>query len=310
MSDAHQAYQLELAEEQLDRGQVDTAIHSLTRLLGEDPEHAGAHALLALALLRNKRLYAAQTEARRALELEPELLMAQLAAAMIAIAQRRFRDAERQLHDARALYPDAPAVDDALARLYSAWGRDAEALDHNRRACELAPDDVHFLSLRSRLEFDRGNRDIAAQLARNALQLDPESVEALSVLGHCALAAGRPDDARAHAAWALQVDPTDSNALALLGSIKARQSWVLGVWWRFQSFLSAGSRTRTVLSLLGMYLAYRAALLALDDNGHPDWQMPLSALWLGFCVYTWVAPGLFWRSVRRELQQVRLRPGF
>jgi hypothetical protein len=65
-----------------------------------------------------------------------------------------------------------------------------------------------------------------------------------------------------------------------------------------------------MLYLVGFYLVYRILSIAFEDNGHEDWSTMLSIGWLGFCVYTWFAPVLFYRSLRKELTQVHLREGF
>lgn len=310
MNDAGHGYWLQMAERYYAHGQINEAIDALLRLLGEDPDQAGAHAFLALCLVKRKRLHAAALEAGRALELEPDSPFAHLAAAIVATAGRRFRDAETHLQSARELDPDSASIADAFARLYSAWGRDAQALVEARRACELEPGDLDYQALLASLELRRGERQKAEALAREVLAAHPEHVEALCVLGHCELAAGRTDSARDHAVWALQIDPMDAEALTLMAAVKARRSWLLGLWWRFQSYISAGSRTRAVVLLLGIFLLYRIALIALPEHGLSHWAGPLSYLWLAFCAYTWIAPSLFWRSIKRELEQVRLRPGF
>ncbi|MGO1069401.1 tetratricopeptide repeat protein [Lysobacter sp. CA199] len=299
-----------MAERYYAHGRVDAAIDALLRLLGEDAEQADAHAFLALCLVKRKRLHAANLEAQRALELAPESGFAHLAAAIVAIARREFESAQSHLLTARESDPDSAAIADAFARLYLAWGRDAQALEHARRACELDPDDPDYPALLASLELRRGDRARAEALARDVLRAHPEHLEALCVLGHCELAAGRTDSARDHAAWALQIDPTDGDALTLMAAVKARRSWLLGLWWRLQSFVSAGSRTRAVTLLLGIFLLYRVALIALPQNGLSQWTGPLSYAWLAFCAYTWIAPGLFWRSLKKELDQVKLRPGF
>lgn len=301
---------LELALRQLRQGQIDAAMDTLVQRLGDDPDDAEAHALLARCLLQRKRPHAAAIEARRAIEEEPESLSALLAAAAVAIAQRKLAQAQEHLHTAQSLYPDLAVVHDSYARLYLAWGREAQAGEHNRQACELDPEDTDYLALRAWLAFQAGDRAQAERWALEVLNDEPDHVEALCVLGHCALARGDADSAREHAAWALQIDPMDERALTLLGAIKARQNWLLGLWWRFQSYVSAGSRTRAVVLLLGMFLVYQITLIALDDHGQQQLIAPLSYLWLGFCLYTWIAPSWFWRSVRRELEQVRLRPNF
>lgn len=297
---------LAYADDLLDRGHVDQAIDILTRILGEHPDEADAHALLALALIRRKRLHAARLEADAAAALDPESLTVHIALAAVLTARREFVKAESELMTAMGMAPESGGLHAQLARLYRARGRDREAMESAVRACELEPHSANHWALRAWLEYAAGRRDAAREHATAALETDPEHVEALIVLGHCDLAAGHIDDARSHAAWALQNDPTDEGALTLLCAIKARRSPILGLWWRLQNFLSAGSQQRTILLLVGMYLVYRILMIALDDRGHDSWLPWLSFAWLGFCVYTWVAPGLFRKSVNRELETVSL----
>jgi hypothetical protein len=40
------------------------------------------------------------------------------------------------------------------------------------------------------------------------------------------------------------------------------------------------------------------------------WAVGLQFAWIAFAVYTWVAPAMFMRSIRRETEQVSLRPDF
>lgn len=291
-------------------GHHDQAIDVLTRVLGEAPDHSDAHAILALCLIRRKRLYAAELEAAQALSLEPESHLAHIAMASVQIAHRKFKQAEAHLDAARELFPESDENHRLAASLYQAWGQPDRALTEISRASELDPDDAGIWADYGSIEYERGQRGQARLHAERALEIDPEHIDALTLLGHCDLAAGRADEARAHAVWALQNDPTDAGALTLLAAVKARQSWLLGLWWRFQTWVGAGSSRRAIALLVGMYLLYRTAGIALDEHGLKDWAGWLSWIWLGFCAYTWFAPDIFMRSVRRELETVKLRPDY
>jgi tetratricopeptide (TPR) repeat protein len=256
------------------------------------------------------RLHAAQLEASQALLLDPDSEVAHMAMAAVSIAHRKFREAEAHLEAAHTLSPEDADILAMSASLYQAWDKPDQALDNIARAHAMAPDDPGILAQYGRIEFLRGRREPARGFAERALEIDPEHVDALTLLGHCDLAAGRVEDARRHAVWALQNAPGDEGALTLLAAVKARQSWFLGLWWRFQTWISAGSNRRAIALLVGMYLLYRAVGIALVDNGQQDGASVLSVVWLGFCVYTWFAPSIFQKSVRRELETVRLRPDY
>lgn len=301
---------LRIAAERYRRGHYDAAIDALCSLLGDEPDSAEAHALLAHSLLQCNRLHAAELEAHRALALDPEGLQPLLACGAVALALRQTRAADEFLQDARARYPFSDEVVDQLARLAIVNGDDARAEQLNAQARELDPESVDHVALAAWLALRRGDCMQVRTLALDALRVDACHVEALCVLGSVHLARGELDDARDVAASVLRVDPMNREGLALLAGIKARTSVLLGLWWRFQGFVAAGSRTRGITILLTIFLVYRIAAITLETNGLAHLATPLSALWLAFCAYTWIAPGLFWKSVRRELAQVRLRPDF
>lgn len=294
----------------LRNGHIDQAIDVLTRVLGEAPEDAHAHAALALCLVSRRRLHAAKLEAAQAVTLDPDAPLAHLAMASVSIAHREFPAAEAHIDAARALSPEHPEAYRLAAALYRAWGRMDRARDEIAKALALSPDSPDTLARHGWIDFEDGRRDEARAMAERALARDPEHVDALTLLGHCDLAEGRVEDARAHAVWALQNEPGDGGALALLAAIKARQSWVLGVWWRLQTWLTAGTQRRAITLLVGMYLAYRMLGVTLHTQGHADAAALLSYAWLAFCVYTWFAPSIFRRSLKREMETVRLRPDY
>ena len=110
--------------------------------------------------------------------------------------------------------------------------------------------------------------------------------------------------------WALGADATDRAALALLCSVKARDNPLLGLWWRFQAFVGAGSPMRTVAIVIGLYVVYRIMTIALGQFGHAQAAGIASIGWLLFCVYTWVAPAMFAKMLAREMQSVSLKPDY
>lgn len=301
---------LQLAADRYRRGQYDDAIDALCTLLGGDPDVAEAHALLAHCLLRRKRLHAAEFEAGQALALAPDSMESLVAAAAVALAKRRLDQASELLERALGIDPMSDDVLDHMARLAIVRGKEAEAVALNREAQSLDPERPDHVALGAWLALRRGDRDQARAEALRALDMDAENVEALCVLGEAHLADGRVDEAREAAAWALDIDPMSEEALSLLAGIKARRSLALGLWWRFQSFIASGSRTRAIALLIALFVAYRAAAITLEIQGLERLSLPLSIAWFGFCAYTWIAPSIFWKAVSRELRQVRLRPGF
>lgn len=299
-----------LAMDALTRGQTEVAIERLTQILAEDPDNADAHALLSLALIRSKRLYAARIEAARAMELEPESFFSHMAVASVETASRNFSTAEKHYETALSIDPESAYARERLARLYFLWDRRKEANEQIMQACELDPEDMDcMISKAAFMHADGYNKD-AESVVREALQINPTHLDALVLLGEIQLSNGDIQHAKENAIWALQEDPNDESALQLLVSIKARESMLLGAWWRFQTFISSGSSTRTITLLIGMFMAYRISLILLEENQLADWINFVSAVWLGFCIYTWVAPGIFRSQLKAEMKLVELKSDF
>jgi hypothetical protein len=142
------------------------------------------------------------------------------------------------------------------------------------------------------------------------LEITPEMPEALVVKGHILLRRGQVDEAREHAIWALRQDPSDHSALVLLASVKARRNPFLGAWWRFNTWLGSLGQGRWLLVLLGGYVAYSVGTIAARQQGNQGLAGLLTMAWLGLCIYSWVGPGLFQRSLAKDLQDVRLDRDF
>jgi len=282
------------------------AIETLRQALTLDADSAHAHALLALCLHEQERVHAAEYEARAALTLNPEFPFAHYAMAMVCIAQREFKTAEHHLNAALALEPGNPSLLRALAQLYSLWDRTREVLPLLEKAREIDPDDPETWAALGDHHRDQRDFKQAEVCARRALEIEPENANALLTMGYLLLARNETQEAKEHALVVLRGNALHPGAIQLLGAVKARQSLLLGVWWRFNSFFAGGSMTRRVVLLIGMYIAYRAATIALDDFGYQQASTWTSYIWLGFCVYTWVGPAVFQKQLSKELAPASL----
>jgi tetratricopeptide (TPR) repeat protein len=170
------------------------AIDLLRRALAIDPDHARAHAMLALALLGAKRLAGAEIECRLALALDGNEPFCHHAAAAVLRAQRK---------------------------LDEAWEHCEIAL-----AADSTDADVHVLA--AGIRELRGQPDEARALLVAALEREPAHAGALTRLARLELDAHRlvrGDDAgaEAHTRFALHQDATDRDALELWAAIKARR---------------------------------------------------------------------------------------
>lgn len=298
---------IDRARQQLGHGATAAAVETLRLALTVDPEHAFAHALLAVCLHDQKRLYAARHEAAQALLLEPESAFGHYAMALVLTAKRRFPQAEAHLRQCIALEPGRAEYWRMLANLHNLWGRDKDVPAMLEKAREMDPDDPDIWADMARYQlFQKGDRALAQQHAQSTLTLQPDHPQGLVIMGFILLQQGRADAAREHALWALRRNPTDEFALSLFCAIQARKSLFLGLWWRLSTFIGAGTITRMMLILTGAFAVYRFTAMLLGDYGHAEAQAGLHIAWLALCVYTWVGPQIFAKQLKKELQTVKL----
>jgi Tfp pilus assembly protein PilF len=286
------------------------AIDLLRGALSHDPDHARAHALLALALLGAKRLPAAEIEATAALALESDSPFVHYVMAAVLSAQRKLGPAWE--HCELALATDPTDVD---AHVLGAWicdlrGDQARARELLAEALELEPDHTGALVRFARIELEARNLGEATRYAEEALRGKPADVDAHVVAGLIALVRGDDAEAEQHARFALEQSSTDEDALRLWASIKARRSPLLGLWWRFNALVSIGGDRRRVGMLLGSFVLAQLAIILAGALGLDLLERVFGWAWLGFCAYTWFAPALWKRMLAQDLGKVELDPTF
>ena len=292
--------------QRLSRGDPTSAIELLRRFLSGAPDHALAHALLAHALVDAKRVHAAELEAGLALASEPELVTAHVAMARVLVARRKWKAAEQHLETALALDPIDTAVLCTRAALYTQWGRKREAFADLERARGLEPDDPDVLAQLAELHLDAGQVADAERVAREALA-QHATPTAIEVLGYVALRRGEAEIARQHVAWILHDYPHHQGALTLLAAIKARESKLLGLWWRYSVWMQDLGSTRAILVLVGAFAVYRAATILMEGTANATLLPIVQLFWYAAVAYSWVGPALFRRMLEKELEKVVLK---
>jgi Tfp pilus assembly protein PilF len=304
------SWTLDCAALALRHGNATGAVEDIRGVLGEDPENARAHALLAFALLSLRRRHAARHEAELAIACDPEQAFPHRIRGYVALAENDAARANAAFEQAVSLNPDDEQNLLGLARCHLAARRFGPATQMLARVLEADASSSDAYEVQARLELERGDLPAAEEAAQRALAIDPESAEALTLLGTVRLRGGNAEAARDLALWALQLDPSDDGALRLMADIKARQSWHLGLWWRLMTWLSRLGIERAMLVMTLMFVVQHAGVLLLNDLGYEQAALGLSILWLIFCAYTWGAGSIQQRMVAKELESVRLKPGF
>lgn len=299
-----------LGRAQLAHGNLHGAVEMFKRALSENPDDAEAHAVLSLVLLRQKRLHAAEHEAQLALTLEAELPLAHAAAASVALARRQFPRAKEHIDRLLELEPQDADNLRLLARYYDLTGKQEQRREALLRALPLGLSDSYTLTALGEEALERGDLAEAERRAREALEADAQFLDALVLMGQVYLRRGNVTEARDHAIWALRQNASDPGALRLLVDIQARKSWLLGLWWRWATWMGTLSDTRGMLVLLGAYATQRIATQAALDLKQPEAASLISLAWLGIVAYSWIGPSLFNRMLQRELEGVKMNERF
>jgi len=299
---------LELARRQLAIGQLGGAVESLRGALAEDPDHPDVHALLALTLHDMKRLHAADHEAGIALSLDPLGVLPLTASGIVHLSRRHLGAAEERFEQLRQLRPEDPDPLRLLARVRKLQNRRREQKELLDESLARDPEDVDTLSDLADWHLERGDLEEAERLVRQALEIEPEDPDALLTMGHLLLRRGEVEAAREHAVWALRKNPTDRGALHLLAAVKSRRNPLLGLWWRYSTWMGSLGEGRAIVVLLVAYVAYRFAVITAQEVlEQPGIAALVSLGWLGIVAYTWFGPAIFYRSLKKELAGVELK---
>jgi Flp pilus assembly protein TadD len=293
MTHAAAETKISAAAKLINAGSLSSAERLLKDVLAIEPDHARGHALMALILYRRDRPAAAVRQADVAIGLDPtEEAFRFKALALIKLGrQNSAMDAAAAAARAAPLSGSAASVQ-AIA--FESARRPAEAEAAFRRAVSLDPASLSVRASLGRFLLRRGDRRGAERVAQD-LPPDADAEVAILLRGELALASGKGLDARDCALMVLRQDATNRAALRLLTQVKASQSPLLGLWWRWSVFI--GSK-RPWIRLLIVPPAVLAATLVPFGLG----------LWL--LAYLAICRRVFQHMLARELRIPRLRADF
>lgn len=291
-------------------GDYNGGIELLKEALSVSPDSGYLHSYLSIGLIRTKRLAAAEYEARLGLEMEPNSPYAHYTFASLLHVKRDFKNALEHLEQTLAIDPEDVDALELLSRVYAELGHLDKAKSALDKALELAPDEPDVLVCMAEFWVRQNQQDRAEHFFNEALSIEPQHLEALVGKGHVLLRKGEVEEAREHAIWALQQEPNNSAALGLLTAVKTRKSFLMGSWWRINSWLVSGNDSRTILLMISAYVIFRVLALALGDLGFEVTGAIVSLLWIGIVIYMWVGPAWFSKKLKAELQTVTLKNDF
>ncbi len=286
------------------------AIDQLKQLLGQEPNHAEAHGLLAMCLLAQKRVGAAEFEIKLALQGDPMQPFLHLVQAEILLCKNQRKQALQACDRAQELAPESaePLLKKVRILVFYDNFREAKAILDT--AASLAPNAYTVPLLYSQIALGLGEIKLAETFAREALGRNPQAEEANVLMGKILLAQGDAKAAAEHARFIILNNPDSQAGLTLLANIKARGNLFLGFWWRFNNYLTNMSQLRQVSWLIGGFLLFNLLAQILKDMGYSTLSSLLSTAWLGLVIYSWVAIPMYTRMVKKELAKFQFNRNF
>lgn len=192
----------------MDIYRYDDAVECLYRALAEDPDHARAHALLAICLLEQGSNDKALSEARRAIQLDAEAAFNFYVLGWIHARRGRLNDSRRVLDEGLRLDPTYVDLHELKSDVHLGLRQLESALESAREGLSYEPRHLGCLNRYARALQRLGRSREAHEILSDALSLDPSDAETHSNLGQVLISLGRPEDARAHLREALRIDPT------------------------------------------------------------------------------------------------------
>ncbi len=238
-------------------GDPKEALELAEELVADNPESAGAHALIGTVLAELQEYDRAREAFDTAWKIKPGHIIAgrslarldlqkgdrdaayqrytdvlakhpgnvpvSVAAAQLDLASKDLETAELRLKQAIANYPDDPRPRTLLAQTYQAVGRLEDALSIVASPSAQALGNPAFLEVAGRLNHRAGRFDTADELFTRLVALAPTSSQAYLYRGLSLQGLGNNEAARSALERAITLDPTNRNARASLAGLEIRE---------------------------------------------------------------------------------------
>ncbi|WP_375771732.1 tetratricopeptide repeat protein [Archangium gephyra] len=173
-----------LARLQCRTGKAAQAESWLREQLQAKPDALAPRTALVQALLCQKKLDAAATEAKRILKSEERNVRAMQLLAQVYYRERKYELARMVLENARTVAPDEAATHNALGLVLLALGTKPAALESFKKASELKPDFAEARNNLGALLNEAQDHAAAARELEAAVQAAPDFVSARLNLGN------------------------------------------------------------------------------------------------------------------------------
>jgi Tfp pilus assembly protein PilF len=182
---------LQMAEQQLEKGQTERARDSLQDVLRGSPDDARAHLLLARVLFEMRDMGGAQAALTRARRLSPDLAEVDYWQGVLAQASGEPAEAHAAYQAACSKAQDSAAYLCALLEAKLAMGDAEAALAAATARLQEFPRDARLRMLTAAAAAQQGDLDLAEKVYEQALDLDPSNEDAREGLAQVLCLAGR-----------------------------------------------------------------------------------------------------------------------
>lgn len=276
------------------QSRYDLAEQEVRRVLGEMPNDASAHALLALCLVHQEKLEEAERAAGEAISRAPDWAYPHNCRSVVLEYRRRFAEAEKAAREAVRLDPLDADYRARLATTLFRQGKWKETYDTAMEGLQHDPEHDGCNHLRTMALTKLGRQRDAVASVDAILARDPENAMAHANKGWALMHERQPREALEHFRESLRIDPTLEYAQhGIVEALKARNPiyrWILAYF----LWMARLSDTVRWAVIIGGWLGMRALSGVADSNpALAPWILPLVVAYLVFVLLTWFAYPLF-----------------
>ena len=204
------------------RGVLEEAVAHWLEVIRLDPNHAGAHYNIGVAMIHQRKANEALRHLSKAVQLRPEHAKAHANLASVLLAEGMPQDGVAHLFEAIRLDPDCAEAHYNLGKVMFRQGKLDAAIQHWSKVVRIRPQDVDAHYELGEAFARQGKTDKAISHWSEVIRLDPNSAPAHYNLGIALTRQGKIDVAIAHWLEVARLDPNNADALMNLATSYAK----------------------------------------------------------------------------------------